>query len=145
MIRLRLAGLILIASAAQLSAGHELDGRDIAAGQQTYAEHCAACHGANLQGQENWQSPDENGIRPAPPHDANGHTWHHDNQLLFDYTLLGGREALNQRGIQNAPSAMPGFAETLSEEEIWNTLAYIRSTWPERIQNIQQMRNPPHN
>ena len=145
MIRLRLAGLILIASAAQLSAGHELDGRDIAAGQLTYAEHCAACHGANLQGQENWQSPDENGIRPAPPHDANGHTWHHDNQLLFDYTLLGGREALNQRGIQNAPSAMPGFAETLSEEEIWNTLAYIRSTWPERIQNIQQMRNPPHN
>ena len=145
MIRLRLAGLILIASAAQLSAGHELDGRDIAAGQLTYAEHCAACHGANLEGQENWQSPDENGIRPAPPHDANGHTWHHDNQLLFDYTLLGGREALNQRGIQNAPSAMPGFAETLSEEEIWNTLAYIRSTWPERIQNIQQMRNPPHN
>ena len=110
MIRLRLAGLILIASAVQLSAGHELDGRDIAAGQLTYAEHCAACHGANLEGQENWQSPDENGIRPAPPHDANGHTWHHDNQLLFDYTLLGGREALNQRGIQNAPSAMPGFA-----------------------------------
>ena len=32
----------------------------------------------------------------------------------------------------------------ISDEEIWDILAYIRSTWPERVQDIQAMRNPPH-
>ena len=28
---------------------------DIAKGQQLYAESCAACHGANLEGQPDWR------------------------------------------------------------------------------------------
>lgn len=67
-------------------AGHEMDDRDLTNGQALYAEHCASCHGANLEGQRDWQTPDENGILPAPLHDESGHTWHHDNQLLFEYT-----------------------------------------------------------
>ena len=125
-------------------ADHELDRRDLSNGQSLYAEHCAACHGANLEGQPDWRTPDENGILPAPPHDETGHTWHHDNQLLFDYTKLGGQSALAARDVTGFSSGMPGFGETLTDEDIWDILAYIRSTWPERVQDIQAARNPPH-
>jgi len=125
-------------------AGHELDNRDTLSGETLYIEQCASCHGAELQGQPNWQRPNDDGTLPAPPHDETGHTWHHDNQLLFDYTKLGGQGALAERGITNFKSGMPGFEDVISDEEIWNILAYIRSTWPERVQEIQTRRNPPH-
>lgn len=125
-------------------ADHELDNRDLANGQALYAEQCAACHGANLEGQPEWRTPDEKGVLPAPPHDQTGHTWHHDNQLLFEYSKLGGAAALEARGVTGFASGMPGFGETLTDEEIWDILAYIRSTWPERVQDVQAARNPPH-
>ena len=124
-------------------AAHEMDGRDITAGKVLYAEQCASCHGPGLEGQPNWQSPDENGVLPAPPHDETGHTWHHDNQLLFNYTKLGGQRTLAARGV-DFNSGMPAFDETLTDEDIWNILAFIRSTWPKRVQEIQDARNPPH-
>lgn len=136
------ASLCAIASSAL--AGHELDNRNTEAGETLYAENCASCHGDELQGQPDWRSPDENGVMPAPPHDRTGHTWHHDNQLLFDYTSLGGTQALAARGIDGFKSGMPAFGEVLTEAEIWDVLAFIRSTWPERIKQTQAMRNPPH-
>ncbi len=126
------------------SASHELNGRDIERGRVLYEENCAACHGVKLEGQPNWRTQDEDGVLPAPPHDETGHTWHHDNQLLFDYTKLGGASALDERGITGFASGMPGFSDALGDEDIWNILAYIRSTWPKRIQEVQMMRNPPH-
>lgn len=125
-------------------AGHELDNRDLVLGKTLYAENCAACHGANLEGQANWQQPGADGVMPAPPHDETGHTWHHDNALLFSYTKLGGQAALTERGITNFKSGMPGFGDRLSDDEIWSILAYIRSTWPTRVQDLQETRNPPH-
>ena len=137
--------IVLALSATSAHAAHELDGRDLENGKAAYGEHCASCHGAKLEGQPNWRKPDENGVLPAPPHDETGHTWHHDNGLLFRYTKLGGQEALAQRGVTNFKSGMPGFAEALSDDDIWDILAFIRSTWPERIQQNHLMRNPPHN
>jgi mono/diheme cytochrome c family protein len=133
-----------LATAAPGWSAHELDGRDIANGEVLYAEQCAACHGANLEGQPNWSTPDENGVLPAPPHDETGHTWHHDNVLLFDYTKLGGQRALAERGISGFNSGLPSFSGIISDEEIWDILAYIQSTWPERVQDVQRGRNPPH-
>lgn len=140
---IRLALLLCFAAAPAL-AGHELDGRDIANGAALYAENCAACHGAALEGQPDWQSPDADGVYPAPPHDENGHTWHHGNTQLFDYTKQGGQAIVEQLGLKSFTSGMPGFGESLSDEEIWDILAYIRSTWPKHIQEIQAGRNPPH-
>ncbi|MDC0738816.1 cytochrome c [Cognatishimia sp. SS12] len=137
-------GLYSEALVAPALAGHELMGREIAKGKALYDENCAACHGANLEGQKNWQTRDENGVAPAPPHDETGHTWHHDNQLLFDYTKLGGKLLLESRGIADFKSGMPGFQDVLSDEDIWDTLGYIRSTWPKRVQEVQDARNPPH-
>ena len=132
----------LWATAAQ--AEHELEVRDIEAGRGLYAETCAACHGADLEGQPEWRTPDEDGILPAPPHDATGHTWHHDNALLLEYTKFGGQAALAARGINDSASGMPAFKEVLSDEDIWDILAYIRSTWPPREQAVQASRNRAH-
>ncbi|MDE0113303.1 MAG: cytochrome c [Albidovulum sp.] len=125
-------------------ADHELDDRDIGNGQILYQEQCASCHGVRLEGQPNWRRPGADGVLPAPPHDASGHTWHHDNRLLFDYTRLGGESLMEARGIAGFKSGMPGFGDVMSDEEIWDVLAFIRSTWPRRIRDIHAARNPRH-
>ena len=127
-----------------VEAAHELDGRDIVAGEALYGEFCASCHGANLEGQPNWQRQNADGTLPAPPHDVTGHTWHHGNRHLFDYTKLGGAAFMEGFGMPNFKSAMPAFGDTLSDDDIWDVLAFIQSTWPGRAQEIQAARNPPH-
>jgi mono/diheme cytochrome c family protein len=136
--------LFLALSPSSALADHELKNRDVALGQSLYADQCASCHGANLEGQPDWRSMDENGVLPAPPHDETGHTWHHDNQLLFDYTKLGGKEALAVRGMTGFKSGMPAFDGVISDDSIRDILAFIRSTWSERAQDAQESRNLPH-
>ncbi|MFA3920675.1 c-type cytochrome [Ruegeria hyattellae] len=109
-------------------------------GAVLYAEFCASCHGADLEGQPNWRATNEDGTLPAPPHDETGHTWHHGDALLFDYTKQGGEAALEARGVSGFASDMPGFGDGLSDQQIWDILAYIKSTWPERIRDMQAVR-----
>lgn len=133
--------LMLIGSMAK--ADHVWEQGDLENGSKLYADYCASCHGANLEGQANWQTPDENGILPAPPHDATGHTWHHDTHLLIDYVQLGGKAALEKRGIGDFPSGMPGFRDILNEKEVLDILSFIRSTWPIELQAVQAQRSQP--
>ena len=126
-----LAGWLLIGLVAWASDG-------LAQGAALYAEHCASCHGKNLEGAPDWRRQGEDGLYPAPPHDATGHTWHHGDQLLFDYTKLGGEGALAALGITDFESGMPGFAESLTDDEIRNVLAFIKSTWPEQLRQHQE-------
>ena len=109
---------------------------DIFAGEALYLEYCASCHGADLEGQADWRSPGPDGRLPAPPHNDKGHTWHHGDGLLFAYTKLGGKETLAQRGIE-FDSGMPGFGDQLTDAEIWDVLGYIKSTWPDRLREVQ--------
>jgi mono/diheme cytochrome c family protein len=105
------------------------DVRAIAAGARLYAEHCAACHGAALEGEPEWQTPGADGRMPAPPHDASGHTWHHPDAQLF-FMSKHGVAALVGRGYQ---SNMPAYEGVLSDAEIIDVLAFIKSTWPADI------------
>lgn len=111
-------------------------------GAALYARHCASCHGANLQGQPDWRSPKADGTYPAPPHDAEGHTWHHDDAMLQDYVTRGGQAVLDDMGV-SFRSAMPGFGEVLSPAEITSILDFIKSTWPERIRQARDERLRP--
>lgn len=106
----------------------------VTAGQAVYAAQCAACHGAKLQGQPNWKTPNADGSLPAPPHDASGHTWHHPDAVLFRITRLGG-QAVAPPGFA---SGMPAFGDKLNEREIRAVLAFIKSTWPEDIRARQE-------
>ena len=81
---------------------------------------------------------------PAPPHDAKVHTWHHDNALLFNYTKLGGAGALAAMDIADFNSGMPSFDGIIPDEEIWDIIAFIRPTWPERERQFQKNLNPTH-
>jgi mono/diheme cytochrome c family protein len=110
-------------------------------GQAIYADNCASCHGENLEGQENWRTLNDDGTLPAPPHDETGHTWHHDNEMLFLYTKLGGAEYLKQKGLAGFASAMPGFKDALTDPEILAVLDFIKSTWPQDIQDGQAERS----
>lgn len=102
------------------------DQAQLALGAKIYAQNCADCHGAKLEGQPNWREGLPNGRLPAPPHDDTGHTWHHPEAVLFEIT---------KRGLvpPNAPagyeSDMPAFEGRLSDDEIRAVLAFIASRW----------------
>ena len=136
--------LVLLLIPAVGYAGHELKNRDNEKGKVLYIEHCSSCHGVNLEGEPNWQTMGEDGIMPAPPHDETGHTWHHDNRLLFNYTKFGGLALFEAMGVTDMKSGMEGFGHLLTDEDIWDVLGYIYSTWPKQVQNIQDSRNQPH-
>ena len=136
--------LVLLAIPAVCFGNHEMKHRDLNNGNILYKEHCSSCHGVRLEGEPNWQVPGEDGILPAPPHDESGHTWHHDNKVLFDYTKLGGKGMFEALGMDDVKSGMPGFNESLTDDDIWDVLAFIRSTWSDEIKQIQESLNSPH-
>jgi len=112
------------------------DTQQVAKGEPLYARNCAVCHGAHLEGQPNWQEKLPSGRMPAPPHDESGHTWHHPDAVLFGITkhgLIPGKYA-----PPSYRSDMPAFGGTLSDEDIWAVLAYIKSSWPQEIRKAQR-------
>ena len=104
------------------------DAAFVALGAWVYAENCASCHGANLEGQPDWKRPGPDGRLPAPPHDETGHTWHHDVATLFGLTKHGLKAMLGPDSTYD--SAMPAYAGILTDEEILAVLSFIKSTWP---------------
>ena len=129
---LLIAMALVLAGCEQASSGFEDSRADpgdagrVALGERVYAQHCASCHGAKLEGQPNWRSRLPNGRLPAPPHDETGHTWHHADALLFAITKQGVVPPYAPAGYE---SDMPAFGRTLSDDEIWAVLAFIKSRW----------------
>ncbi len=107
----------------------------VALGQTVYAEQCASCHGARLEGEPDWRTRNADGTLKAPPHDETGHTWHHPDADMFRYTKQGG-QAMAPEGFK---SAMPGYGDTLSDREIWAVLSYIHTFWSPRIRERQRL------
>ena len=112
----------------------ELDAVEIALGQELYAIHCAGCHGAELEGEADWQIQNEDGSFRAPPHGASGHTWHHSDKLLLESIRLGGARLPDSIG---GTSKMPAFEGVLDGRQMEAVLTYIKSTWSEDIRLIQ--------
>lgn len=109
------------------------DPRVVALGRMFYDQHCASCHGSNLEGEtQDWQTPGPDGLMPAPPHDETGHTWHHRDELLFRITKLGMARGAN---LNDYKSAMPAYEGILSDDQIIAVLSFIKSQWPEDIRN----------
>ncbi len=134
---LLVAGLLSAVAAAVWLGQDCLSGRDrcaqLALGRTRYAEHCAACHGASLEGQPNWKEQSTNGRMPAPPHDATGHSWHHADNDLFLITKKSVGAI-----VPGYESDMPAFEGLLTDEEIRAVLAYIKDTWPQKEREYQE-------
>lgn len=135
------AALMALVAACQASAGRAENAGgaapEVVLGERLYAQRCASCHGAELEGQPDWKRRLPDGGMPAPPHDASGHTWHHGDQLLFEITKFGG-QAMAPPGFK---STMPAFGAQLSDPEIRAVLAFIKSRWPAEIQTVQRERS----
>ena len=113
-------------------------------GARIYAQQCAACHGAKGEGQPDWRDRGPDGLLPAPPHDASGHTWHHPDEQLFAITQQGLAQLINQPDYR---MAMPIYDGVLSDNEIVAVLSWIKAQWPPEIRqrhdeiNVQYRRS----
>jgi len=136
-----LVASLLIARVTVPTTEHRLrpgDAGVIARGERVYKTHCAACHGARLEGQPNWRERGPDGRLPAPPHDASGHTWHHPDEMLFRLTKYGLAKVAN---LKDYASAMPVYEEVLSDEEIIAVLSWIKAQWPPEVRERQDQIN----
>lgn len=121
-------------SADEVMRADPLNARQVASGKAIYDRNCASCHGGNLEGQPEWRSRLPNGRLPAPPHDDSGHTWHHADDILFGLTKFGLTPPYGPPSYQ---SDMPAFGSTLTDQQIWDALAYIKSRWSSRAREAQ--------
>ena len=96
----------------------EVTSQRVVIGEQVYATNCTVCHG------EIGSAPTLPG---APSHAEDGHTWHHADRNLFGWIL--DRPPLAR--------VMPPFRGTLSDEEVFSVIAYMKSEWPADIQSRQ--------
>ncbi|MBI4201667.1 MAG: cytochrome c [Chloroflexi bacterium] len=97
-----------------------VDNPQVAAGLDLYNRNCQSCHGNAATGQGR--------IPLAPPHSSDGHTWHHADGQLVD--LILGR--LNYPG-----RVMPSFDRVLTEAQVMNILAYLKTNWSDEEREFQ--------
>ncbi|NIM94717.1 MAG: c-type cytochrome [Anaerolineales bacterium] len=98
-----------------------LDIQLVTRGEEVYQQFCASCHGLNLEGQSDWQSPLPDGSFRAPPHDSTGHTWHHSDDVLLQIIAEGSNPALG--------GTMQGFQDVIEMEDMIAVLEFIKSNW----------------
>ena len=94
-------------------------------GQRLYAEYCQQCHGGATGGRMN---------DLPPPHNANGHTWHHPDCQLARTILRGPGEMSDMMrrmvGAGDAPR-MPAFQGVLDQDDVTAILSFIKTWWTE--------------
>ncbi len=98
----------------------------LAIGEVVYADNCAVCHGANLEGGV------VDGVE-MPSHLDDGHTWHHSDEYLLAVIGNGGR----------IPGQMPAYKDILTQDEMVAVLDYIKSFWSEGVAAQQARLNEP--
>ena len=107
------------------SASEEVLGR----GAELYQQNCAQCHGADLSGDPDWKTPNEDGSYPPPPHDSSGHTWHHPDRILLE---------IISDGSDFPQSRMPAFGDRLDDDDIEAILEFIKSKWGPEERSYQR-------
>lgn len=115
-------GLVLAACGADEGRGDEAQ---VARGEDLYTENCLDCHGGESGGEIS-DSP--------PPHNANGHTWHHPDCDLTEIILKGPAAW----GGEVSPTSMPAFEGALTEADVAAILAYIKTWWTDEQREHQE-------
>ncbi len=93
-------------------------------GRVVFDTQCAICHGAEAAGTSAWRNPMEDGRYPPPPLNGTAHGWHHPLTAL--------RRQINQGGAKYG-GWMPALGESLTDEQVDATIAYIQSLWSDKI------------
>lgn len=100
----------------------EVDKARFQRGQALYADHCAACHGKAGEGGLTAQ-----GLRAVPALAGNRLLVQEPAINLVRLVALGGF-GVETEGHQR-PFSMPGFAFTLSDEQIADVVTFMRGSW----------------
>ncbi len=135
-----ITGLALLLTACQQgenSGAAKVNPYGLMEGEAIYKAECASCHGKNLEGEANWNIRKADGKLPAPPHDANGHTWHHPFEQLFAITKFG---MVPPNAPEGYVSDMPAYKTKLTDQQIRNVLHYIESRWSDDIHKLRAER-----
>ncbi len=108
---------ILFFTVAALPAGFAAEKGDAWAGKVQYDTLCASCHGTTARG----DGPTAAALPVQPPDLTDGTRMNEvADQYLFDIIKNGGLKT-------GKSPLMPAWAEKLSDQDIWNVVAYIRS------------------
>jgi mono/diheme cytochrome c family protein len=90
---------------------------DAKAGQQQYTVFCASCHGAGGNG----DGPAAVALNPRPARHTDGDYMNSlTNEHMFKVIELGG-------GAVGKSPLMAPWGGTLSDQQIWNLVAFVRS------------------
>lgn len=104
--------------------------------QANYDLYCTHCHGADGSGQPTGGGPgtvamtEGLGYHAIPLHNAEGHTWRHPDQLLFEIIKYGAENPLNLY-------VMAPHGENLNDDEIWGVIAYMKRFWTDEQRAYQ--------
>ena len=142
----RLAVGVMFAAASQaiiarVNAETPLSDTDLVnSGRPVYEQYCASCHGANAEGAPNWQERDSHGELPAPPHNAEGHTWRHSDADLYEMVSRGWRDPFNK----SMRLTMPAFGGALTPEQIRAVIGYLKTLWTQEQRQFQSEETREH-
>jgi copper transport protein len=125
------AGLLLLTQGRSdvASAGIPLDtpnpvpltDQAVEVGKNAFQANCIACHGVGAAG----DGPAAQGMVPPPANLLEGHALYHADAEFFNWIRNG-----------KPGTAMPGFSDALTDEEIWSTIHYIRELQQEHAESI---------
>ena len=93
----------------------------LANGQRIYAENCTACHGVNGEG----DGPAAAGLDPSPS----------NIRRLPRMPMMSGDSYLYwtvAEGGVPVKTSMPAFKQTLTADEIWSVILYLREGFQNR-------------
>lgn len=103
----------------------KLDPAQVARGKAVYEKVCLECHGAGGKGQAgDWRVRDAEGHFPPPPLDDSAHAWHHPTAVLLEVI---------REGSAPGQGKMPAWKGKLSEREMQDVVAYIKSLWSDEV------------
>jgi mono/diheme cytochrome c family protein len=126
--------LIIFSGIAGAETGKTPDPGAVVLGKGLYEKHCQVCHQKDGVGETPipW-SIRKPGYFTAMPLNETSHAWHHTDEQLANMIFEGLRRT----------KRMPAFKEVISEKEVYDIVAYIKSLWSPRIiacQGPQHMR-----
>ena len=107
---LALAGVLVAAGLARAEG-------DAASGRELYVNRCDLCHGSRGQG---WDWSAKMAAPPVPVPDLAVSVRERSAQYLFEIIRDGGEGVGRSR-------FMPAFGFQLSDREVWDLVAYVRS------------------
>ena len=96
----------------------------VSRGAPIFARLCADCHGKKAQGTFTWRQRGADGKFPPPPLNGTAHAWHHPIRALGSQIKFGA---------PGGSGTMPGFAQTLSDQDVIDVIAWFQDKWSDEI------------